>query len=664
MARERSKQNLEGSGTSMTRPGAASAIRGEIPLVPPPTARQRARYAFDATMAKGPAALVAWLALLTLLLILLGVAVNLIFGLIPDGGRKSFVGALFNVLLHSLDPGTIGGDGGGWKFLVTMLVVTLAGLFIVSALIGVIATGIDEKLLELRKGRSFVVERDHTLVLGWSEAVFTIISELAIANESESKPVIVILADEDKVEMEDAIRAKVGDTRNTKVVCRTGSPIDLSDLSIANPTMARSVIVLAPSGEDPDAEVIKTVLALTRGPHRREDPYRIVAEIGDPANLEAARLVGGDQAVFIDKRETISKLIVQASRQSGASAVYGELLDFDGEEIYFREDAAVVGKSYGDALLAYDDAAVMGVRGPDGDVVVNPPMETVIGAGDQLIAVAADDSVLEQARPFEGSIDEAAISAWSRTAEPPQRVLLIGFNGRSVTVIEELDHYVAPDSAIHVVADRPEAAVAVEDVSANLTNLTLTTQTASTTDRATLESLQIRDFNQIIVMCYADHLDAQRADARTLVTLLHLRDIAAREGSDVSIVSEMLDDRNHELAQVTQVDDVIVSDKVLSLLLSQISENEHLADVFAELFSAAGSEVYLRPVEDYLAPGAQTIFATVVEAARRHGETALGLRVAAHFSDSSQQYGVRLNPSKSSAYEPALGDRVVVLAED
>ena len=35
-----------------------------------------------------------------------------------------------------------------------MLLLTIGGLFIVSALIGVIATGIDTKLADLRRGRS------------------------------------------------------------------------------------------------------------------------------------------------------------------------------------------------------------------------------------------------------------------------------------------------------------------------------------------------------------------------------------------------------------------------------------------------------------------------------------------------------------------------------
>ena len=106
-----------------------------------------------------------------------------------------------------------------------------------------------------------------------------------------------------------------------------------------------------------------------------------------------------------------------------------------------------------------------------------------------------------------------------------------------------------------------------------------------------------------MIVLTEEALDAQRADARTLVTLLHLRDIADQRGAAFSIVSEMIDERNRQLAEVTRVDDVIVSDKIISLMLTQISETRELAQVFDELFAAEGSEIYLRPAADYVAAG-------------------------------------------------------------
>ena len=101
---------------------------------------------------------------------------------------------------------------------------------------------------EMRKGRSRVIESNHTLILGWSPKVFAIINELIIANENQKQPRIVILADHDKVEMEDEIRAKLPNTKNTRVICRSGSPLDLDDLEVVNPHEAKSIIILSPEG--------------------------------------------------------------------------------------------------------------------------------------------------------------------------------------------------------------------------------------------------------------------------------------------------------------------------------------------------------------------------------------------------------------------------------
>jgi hypothetical protein len=135
-----------------------------------------------------------------------------------------------------------------------------------------------------------------------------------------------------------------------------------------------------------------------------------------------------------------------------------------------------------------------------------------------------------------------------------------------------------------------------------------------------------------------------------------------RGGVPFTITSEMLDDRNRELAEVTEVDDVIVSDKLISLLVTQISENEHLTAVFDELFAAEGSELYMRPAGDYVQLDRPTTFRTIVEAALRRGEVAIGYRIVANGDGRPSE--VRVNPPKSEEILLSDADRLVVLAED
>ncbi len=634
------------------------------------TARHRLRYWFDNTLARGPVALIGWLSVVSALLILVFAAVVVFGGLDPDHALdpqgRGFAAVTWAGLMRALDAGTIGGDQGSWSLLLVTLGLTLGGIFIVSTLIGVLTTGIEGKLESLRKGRSFVAEEGHTVILGWSSQIFTVVSELTLANENQKRACIAILADKDAAEMLDELASRVPDTRTTRVVCRSGSPVDPADLEIVNPHAARSIILLPPETEDPDAEVIKTILAVTNGPNRRPEPYHIVTVIDDRKNLDVAKMVGGDEVAFLLADDLIARVTAQTCRQSGLSVAYTELMDYGGDEIYFAEEPGLVGRTFAQATAAYEDSAVMGLRFADGRLKLNPPMDTVIQAGDRVIVIAEDDDTIKLANVDGGAVDESAIRMADPIPAVPERTLILGWNERAEQVLRELDEYVAPGSEAYVVtgdtfAAEAEAAFAETPT----THLAVTIRAGDTTDRRTLDALDPIGFDHIIALStLEDGMDIQQADARTLITLLHLRDIADRAGKDLAIVSEMLDIRNRELAQVTRADDFIVSDNLVSLLLAQVSENKELATVFSDLFDPEGSEIYLKPAADYVEPGRAVSFYTILESARRRGHVALGYRLQREGSDADAQFGVHLNPKKSAHVTLAPEDCVIVLAEE
>jgi voltage-gated potassium channel Kch len=620
-------------------------------------------------MSRGTPALIGWLGLASGGLVLTVATLALVIAPEDSEDNGSWPGVVWRSLLRTLDPGTMGDDDGSGPYLALMLAVTLGGILIVSSLIGVLTTGLNSKLAELRKGRSTIVERDHTVLLGWSDQVFVVISDLVKANQSQRRSCIAILADRDKVDMDDEIRTRVGDTGRTRVVCRRGNPLKVDDLELVSPGTARSIIVLSPPVDDPDTHVIKTLLSLGARQWERRRPH-VVAAVHDSANLPAARLAGGEATHVIDADDIAIRLIVQSHRQSGLSVVCAELLDFEGHEFYLRREATLAGHTYGEALDAYELGMPVGLRHADGRVLVNPAMDTVIKADDEIIILAEDDLLIRLAttRP---TVVEAAISASAPRPPAPERTLLLGWNHRAPKILELLDAFVQPGSKVHIAAQHDDP----RDTLPPPTNLTMEFTHCDDTDRAALEKLDVGSFQHVIVLAdsaIADGggrarpgagFDPQHADARTLVTLLHLRDMEEALGDPYSIVTEINDDANREVAQVTKADDFIVSDKLINQMLTQLSENRHLYDVFADLLNPQGSEIYLKPAADYLRPGAEANFATVVEAARRRGETAIGYRVRDRFHR-PPDYGVMLNPDKGRPLALAADDRVIVLAEE
>jgi ion channel POLLUX/CASTOR len=622
-----------------------------------PTMTERLRYWFDNWMSRGPIALMGLLGLATIALVVVVGTLAFLFHAFPDDAAE---GDLFDLwwggLMRTFDPGTMGGDT-GWGFRVFMLIITIGGLIIVASLIGIISGAFDDKVAELRKGRSRVLETEHTLILGWSSKVHSIINELAISNESRGKSAVVILARKDKIEMDDEIKVECPNLGRTSVICRSGDPKNLTDLGLGSPFAARSIILLAPEGSaDPDADVIKTALALTNNPGRPEGRLHIVAELSDPENLDVAKLVGRDEVHWVLGPEVIGRITVQSCRQSGLSVVYQEFLDFDGDEIYFTQQPTLVGKTYFDAQLAFNKCAAMGLV-VNGQPMINPPADTVIGADDQIIVVASDDSEISLG-VVPDSIDTSALAAVAVEFKQAERTLVLNTNAVLPVMISELDEYVAPGSEVVIV--NPGEIPTMPQT----TNLTVKHVVGDPTRRPVLDGLNVGAFDHIILLADTASYEPEQADGRTLVSLLHLRDLAERNDLDLNIVSEMLDDANRELAEVARADDLIVSDKLVALMLSQISENRGLADVFTTLFESDGSEVYLRAAEAYVQLGVPVNFYSVLEAARRRGETAVGYRIAEHAHNSSQAYGVRVNPDKGDQITFSKGDRIVVLAED
>jgi hypothetical protein len=616
-------------------------------------------------MSKGTLAMISLLGITSLLIVIVAAAVISLLAIKPEGEEElNFIEGAWLSLMRTLDPGTMGGDS-GWTFRIIAFLVTIGGIFIISTLIGVLNNGIEAKLEQLRQGRSFVIEKNHTLILGWSTKIFTIISELSIANENKKKPRIVILAEKDKVEMEDEIKEAFPNLGKLKIVCRNGSPNNLQDLEIVNPQDSKSIIILSDDFNKSDAQIIKTILAITKSPNRRIDPYHITTELNNERNIEICKLIGGEELEIILSDEIIAKIIIQTSRQSGLSIVYQELMDFDGAEIYFSALDNLIAKPYSEVILAFNDSAVIGINNKVNSVIlINPPMDYILMPGDEVIAITEDDESLIPSTTNDFSINEAAIQHSNNSESSPEKILMLGWNTRGGLLLRELNDYVAKNSIVDIISSFPIDESIISNYKNDFKNLIINFTHKDTTDNSVIRDLNIVDYNSIQVLCYREEMEIQEADASTMITLLHLRHISETLNKEIKIVSEMLDIKNRDLANVTKADDFIVSDKLISLMMSQVSENKQLMRVFEDLMRSEGSEIYLKPINDYIKTEESVNFYTLMESAKRRGDTAIGYRINSLIHNQDAAYGVVINPKKDDYIQFTDLDKIIVLSEE
>jgi len=463
--------------------------------------------------------------------------------------------------------------------------------------------------------------------------------------------------------MEEEIRAKVPDTMGTRVVCRRGSPLDPHELEIVSPDSARALIIVSPGGQYPDLPVAKTLMALVRDRDRRANRYHIVAAVHTQANLQIVRMVGGDECQVFMVDNLISRLITQTCRQSGLSVVYGELFSFEGAAIYFLEEAGVVGITYGEALFRFPNSTLIGLQYQDGRVQLNPPTEATIRPGDKVIVIAKGGTVIHPSNARNYGVDSEAIRDQPSSPPAVERLLILGWNRRGPLMLEQLDYYMPLDSQVLVLAPVEPQQMQADAAAARYQRMQVTFERGNTFDRLTLERLVDGGYQYIVVLSPTDAADIQIADAMTMLSLLHLRDIARTTGRQFSIVSEILDLRNRDLAEVTSADDVIISERLVAMAMTQIAENKDVMPVFVELLMSGGAGISLKPAADYIALDRAVSFYTVLEAARRKGQTAIGYRLLSEAGAQDRAFGVHLNPPKSAPVAFSAQDRIIVLGD-
>lgn len=379
------------------------------------TVRQRLRYRIDNALSRGIGALLLWLGLLTAGIILVIAVIAWLLNLGPGDAEVGFFEALWLAMTRSLDPGTFSGDE-GLKFRILMLIITMTGIFVVSFIIGLISNSIDRRLESLREGTSLVVETDHTLILGYSYKVGPIVSELVEANRSRKGAAIVILSPEDPRTVYETALSGIGNLDGTRVVVRRGEPSRIDDLHRMNASLARSIIVLAAEGDESDSRVVKVVLALARiGISPEHTPT--VAEVSDRSVAQSLADILGPSLLTVDPLGTVARITARVLRTSGLGAVYQDLLDFGGDEVYtVAIPERLIGRPFGDLLLSSTASSVIGVmRGPE--VLLPPSLDQVTQPGDLAIAISADDSslVLDRADPRASDMRaEPDPEPWSR----------------------------------------------------------------------------------------------------------------------------------------------------------------------------------------------------------------------------------------------------------
>jgi len=634
--------------------------------------RDKLIYFIYQQFSKGTRKLYLWLTFLSILPIFILSVVIFVF---PNSSPfPGFLKTFYSQLLAALDPGNllvfdlVGDPQQNWEsnllFIICSLIATLFGLIVIASLIGIISASIEEIMLNLRKGRTKVVEKDHIIILGWTDEIFSILSELNIAHEnSRSKQSVLILSQQDPVFMIDHVNDRVK-TERLNMIYRKGSPIDINDLGILSIKHAKSVIILTEK-VDRDIQAIKICLAinlLTGGDFNYS--FSVVVGMDDIDNIKLLERISNNNINAFNIHYLHSKIIAQCCRASGLSVIYSDLLDFKGNEIYFLSEPELTNKSFRDAVFYFENSSVIGVLS-DNDTIIQPENNYIIQKNDKVISIQEDDNV--EVKAVDKIINSSAIKDQVVINKQQQDILIINWNEDGKYLISDLCEYIDDSSKIDILLDINSSfdRAAVEKEIKKISNKINKVIAGDVTSNKVLSTFSYEDYNSIVILSESIIPDLEisnKSDAKTILTLLQLRAIKKERLIVIPVISQIQNPTNKQLTDQKSSDDFIVSQQLVGHFTCQLAENPDLKSVFDEILKPEGSEIYLRDVSDYLDINKEFNFFTVIEAFIEKNEVPIGYKVYAEILD-SETHGIHLNPNKSELIKFAQEDKIIVLTE-
>lgn len=297
----------------------------------------------------------------------------------------------------------------------------LAGLVIFAVLVGLITESFQEMIFSMQAGKTKVVEKKHTLILGWNESTVRLICQIAFLRRQERKqnetwtrrifwwtqespstqvatsPVVIMCNTQTKEEMQEAIMStfqergirKRGTRVGWDIMCRVGDPTSIVDLRRVGAKSATAILLdmtdadfaenQLHEGAMPNAATLRAMLALRYVLFSESDrkdvnwlDKRVVVQLGEPSKtISAATFTDprGHAVVLLqDLSIFLNSLMFNCVDQPGLVLALSTLLSFEGIALQSRKvtdfsngGKHLIGKTIGELAHVWDNGIVAGV---------------------------------------------------------------------------------------------------------------------------------------------------------------------------------------------------------------------------------------------------------------------------------------------------------------
>ncbi len=542
--------------------------------------RNRFNYWFDNKMSKGSLGFIRILIIASILLAALIAGLIILFHFNEEGEVASTfwdsIATIINAWMPSYEDGSPG-------YIALMAVVAIAGVLFTSVLIGIVTSAIEEKIDNLKKGNSMVLEKDHIVVLGFYPGEYSLLQQLILA--AAGKPSCVVVAEDmDREEMEESINENLDFPKNFRIVCRTVDITDPASLEKCSIETCKTVIV----SPTEDLKTIKTILAISSLLKEKENPnISVNAIISKNEYKFPISLAKENNITTLQTNNILAKMIAHSCTQTGLSEIFREIFNFEGSEFYLVDFQNINKLTFGDIMSRTSNGTPIGIY-RDNKVIMNPDHNYSLKEEDKILVFSEEYDSIELVDPIKEKKSNIKLNMID--SDDKIDTAIIGYNETLPIILEEL-----PENVSHVYLtcqDTSKEELKVLEKVASKRKLKLSYYDGDLQSEEDL--VKLAKMTEHIVVLNNHGEDDEESDMEVIFLLLNLRDIRDRYKLKFNISVEMIQEHNQKLVGYGDHTDFLVSSSMSSLILAQLAESPEMIDVFREILSNEGNEIYLK----------------------------------------------------------------------
>ena len=595
--------------------------------------KKRFNYWLDKEMSKGTISIIRLMSVVVLSIVVFVSVLIFLFKL-----KDSFFSAFWDSLASTINAYMPNVEEDRLGYVVLNTVTAIVGLLFTSVLIGVISSGIEERISDLRKGNSIVLEEGHTVILGYNSGEHGLLKQLILSTGRE-KRCIVIFTDIEKPDMEADISNNIDIPKNITVLCRNGDITNINDLRCCSIETAGTVIINAMN----DNRRVKAILAVSALTKDCEDYHaKLYACVTNDKYLLPSKKLSDKKITLLKTDDIMARIIAHSSTEPGLSLAFKELLNFENNEFYFETDKRLVGKSVLEISGSMDHGGLAGIK-HNNRIILNPDRDMIVSEGDEIIVFEEEKGTYILRKQIDKNVEDRLPPKFKK--EPKGKVGVFGYNSLLNVILDEIHNDVKD---ICIISDKEEA----KDLAGEYPGCNIEIYDGPYEKK--LETFA-SEFKHILLLVDREK-DREDGDVDVILLLLKLLDIKERNNYDYNLVVELNMEGSYNVAPKNKEIDYIVNSNISSLILAQISENPDLERVFKELLTNRGNELYSKPISNFnLSDKHDYSIASLKEIVLSYRYTLLGVMT---------EKEVIMNPDLDRRISFDMEDRLIVLGKE